>query len=193
MSTRFRECPNSKASQLGVECQTSDTPHTMLRRLVLDTLPNRFPPCGTPQAASLEELRTQLSLQVRCMIQVPCARWRGVFMFSMAGPVRFLMLFLFRHRPSFHLLLLPCHSLLPMCPLLLVVSCWTEANVVRYTHKIANSVSSRSSPVPSPALGENDISARLKNIVPRGRDFVSANLICKRCNASFQRVLGETF
>ena len=37
-------------------------------------------------------------------------------------------------------------------PLLLVVSCWTEANGVRYTSKIANSVSSRFSPVPSLTL-----------------------------------------
>ena len=38
-------------------------------------------------------------------------------------------------------------------PLLLVVSCWTEAQKLRYTCKIANCVSSLLSPVPSLATG----------------------------------------
>ena len=37
-------------------------------------------------------------------------------------------------------------------PTVAVRVCWTEADSVRYTIKIANCVSLRSSPVPSPAL-----------------------------------------
>ena len=74
---------------------------------------------------------------------------------KVARSVSILDVLSFRFRQSYHLLLLPCHSILPMrvlIPLLLFVSCWTEAASARNTTKIANCVSLRSSPVPSPAL-----------------------------------------